>query len=78
MKLILRQKCWLALMAAVNLLLWVIPSNVIELIARDPQRADTIGGIERARLSGVPKAERGADSSTPRPISPVLDSVPPV
>lgn len=34
---ILRQKLWLAFVLTTNLLLWIIPSNVVELIARDRQ-----------------------------------------
>jgi SGNH hydrolase-like domain, acetyltransferase AlgX len=37
MKLIARQKIWLAVVVVTNLLLWIIPSDVIELIARDRQ-----------------------------------------
>ncbi|MCH8966071.1 MAG: hypothetical protein IID43_00185 [Planctomycetes bacterium] len=35
MNLIKRQKIWLALIITANLLLWIIPSDVVELIARD-------------------------------------------
>ena len=35
MKLILRQKLWLALVILVNLALWLVPSDVVEQIARD-------------------------------------------
>lgn len=35
MKLIARQKIWLALMVLLNLAVWIIPSDVVELIARD-------------------------------------------
>lgn len=35
MKLILRQKVWLGIVATANVLLWAIPSDVVELIARD-------------------------------------------
>ncbi len=35
MKLIPRQKIWLAIVVVTNLLLWIIPSDVIEQIARD-------------------------------------------
>jgi len=35
MKLIARQKIWLAVVIVTNVLLWVIPSNVIEQIVRD-------------------------------------------
>jgi len=37
MKLIPRQKIWLTLVIVANLCLWIIPSNVIEQIARDRQ-----------------------------------------
>lgn len=37
MKLIPRQKIWLAVVIVTNLLLWIIPSDVIEQIARDRQ-----------------------------------------
>lgn len=37
MKLIARQKIWLAVVIVTNLLLWIIPSDVVELIARDRQ-----------------------------------------
>ena len=37
MKLIVRQKIWLAVVIVTNLLLWIIPSDVVELIARDRQ-----------------------------------------
>ena len=35
MKLIPRQKIWLAIIVVVNLVLWIIPSDVVEQIARD-------------------------------------------
>ncbi len=35
MKLIARQKIWLTLMVVLNLAAWIIPSDVVELIARD-------------------------------------------
>lgn len=35
MRLILRQKIWLAIIIVANLALWIIPSNVVEQIARD-------------------------------------------
>ncbi len=37
MKLLGRQKIWLGLVIAVNVLLWAVPSNVVEQIARDRQ-----------------------------------------
>lgn len=37
MKLIPRQKIWLAVVILANVLLWVIPSDVVEMIARDRQ-----------------------------------------
>jgi len=37
MKLIARQKIWLSVVVLANLLLWIIPSNVVEQIARDHQ-----------------------------------------
>lgn len=37
MKLIARQKLWLAVVSLTNLCLWAIPSNVVEQIARDRQ-----------------------------------------
>lgn len=37
MKMILRQKIWLSVVVVANLALWVAPSNVVELIARDRQ-----------------------------------------
>lgn len=37
MKMLLRQKLWLAIVVAVNAALWIIPSNVVADIARDEQ-----------------------------------------
>ena len=37
MKLIARQKIWLVIVIVTNLLLWIIPSDVVEQIARDRQ-----------------------------------------
>ncbi len=37
MKLIRRQKVWLTIVVATNLILWIVPSDVVEQIARDRQ-----------------------------------------
>ena len=48
-----RQKIWLAIVVAVNLALWLIPSDVVEEIAR--QRQVLLGRTER-RSDDVPAA----------------------
>ena len=35
MKMILRQKLWLTFIVALNVVLWLVPSDVVEQIARD-------------------------------------------
>jgi len=49
MKLILRQKIWLTIIVLTNLLLWVIPSDVVEQVARD--RHTMLGRYSRSQFS---------------------------
>ncbi len=49
MKLIPRQRIWLAIVIAANLALWIIPSDVVEQIARD--RHVMLGWYSRAHFS---------------------------
>ncbi len=49
MKLVPRQKIWLAIVIATNLALWIIPSDVVEQIARD--RPTMLGRYSRTHFS---------------------------
>ncbi len=51
MKLIARQKIWLAVVSFTNLCLWVIPSNVVEQIARD--RHTLLGRYSRQHFTWI-------------------------
>ena len=51
MKLIPRQKIWLTIIIVANLALWIIPSDVVEQIARD--RHVLLGRYSRAHFSGI-------------------------
>lgn len=51
MKLIRRQKIWLTIIIVVNLALWIIPSDVVEQIARD--RHVLLGRYSRAHFSWI-------------------------
>ena len=51
MKLIARQKIWLAIVIVANLLLWIIPSDVVEQIARD--RHTMLGRYSRTHFSWI-------------------------
>jgi len=49
MRLILRQKIWLAIVITANLALWIVPSDVVEQIARD--RHTMLGRYSRTHFS---------------------------
>jgi len=51
MKLIARQKIWLSIIIVANLLLWIIPSDVVENIARD--RHTLLGRYSRGHFSAI-------------------------
>ena len=51
MKLLLRQKTWLMFVIAVNLALWLIPSDVVELIAKD--RHTLLGRYSRTHFAWI-------------------------
>lgn len=51
LKLVRRQKIWLALVLVVNLTLWVIPSDIVEQIARD--RQTLLGRYSREHFTAI-------------------------
>ena len=51
MKLILRQKIWLTIVLAANLALWIIPSDIVEQIARD--RHTMLGRYSRTHFTWI-------------------------
>ena len=74
MKLIARQKTWLALVLPANIIVWAVPSDVVELIARD--RHTLLGRYSRTHFSVnlavlvFSLVSFYVDWSTGRPVSP--------